>query len=259
MDDSNQAKKKENQSVLNSVFNPKQNPNTVYLRRDPFFLLTLDYLFERFMDSILLMAAKPLTTEAIALTEKKMDMTLDDIIKMSKNPKNKKQRRVPNKSQKFSNNFTQDKSSRAQHYMESRSSLRQGALAKRRSNFQGNQFPLAAEIARKAVTAPLRNRLPNRNRVANWNKARFRVPPGQRKAVNRGFAAKQQPLPSPQKQQENVDIMPKQKPQTLDSLFANMKEQRMRVLSMQNNAVQRNGGGNKRLPWGRGYLYYYDM
>ncbi|KAG4972874.1 hypothetical protein AAZX31_11G017200 [Glycine max] len=198
------------------------------------------------------MAAKPLTTEAIALTEKKMDMTLDDIIKMSKNPKNKKQRRVPNKSQKFSNNFTQDKSAKVQRYMESRSSLRQGALAKRRSNFQGNQFPAAVEVARKAVTAPLHNRVPNRNRVANWNKTRFQVPVGQRRAANGGFAAKQQPLPSPQKQQENVDIMPKQKPQTLDSLFANMKEQRMRVLSMQNNAVQRNGGGNRRLPWGRG-------
>ncbi|KAL5181980.1 hypothetical protein HKD37_01G002760 [Glycine soja] len=242
------------------------------------------------------MATKPLTTEAIALTEKKMDMTLDDIIKMSKNTKNKKPRRVLNKSQKFSNNFTQDKSAKVQRYMESRSSLRQGALAKRRSNFQGNQFPAAVEVARKAVTAPLHNRVPNRNRVANWNKtsipcawvliladlsicyktspsvlysrrsccvlsptppddvatSRFRVPVDQRRAANGGFAAKQQPLPSPQKQQENVDIVPKQKPQTLDSLFANMKEQRMRVLSMQNNAVQRNGGGNKRLPWRRG-------
>ncbi|KAL2347963.1 hypothetical protein Fmac_001963 [Flemingia macrophylla] len=196
------------------------------------------------------MAAKPLTTEAIALTEKKMDMTLDDIIKMSKNPKNRKQRRVPNKSQKFSNNFTQDKSAKVLRYMESRSSLRQGALAKRRSNFHGNQFPVAAEVARKAATAPLRNRVPTRNRVANWNKARFRVPAGQRSA-NGGFAAKQQPVPSTLKRQENVDIMPKQKPHTLDSLFANMKEQRMKVLSMQNNAVQRNGGGNRR-PWGRG-------
>ncbi|XP_027362152.1 uncharacterized protein LOC113869852 isoform X1 [Abrus precatorius] len=198
------------------------------------------------------MAAKPLTTEAIALTEKKMDMTLDDIIKMSKNTRNRKQRRVVNKSQKFSNNFTQDKSSKVQRYMDSRASLRQGALAKRRSNFQGNQFPVAVEVARKAVTAPLRNRVPNRNRVANWNKARFRVPTSQRRVANGGITSKQQPLPSPQKQQANVDIMPKQKPQTLDSLFANMKEQRMRVLSMQNNAVQRNGGGNRRLPWGRG-------
>lgn len=43
------------------------------------------------------MAAKPLTTEAIAFTEKKMDMALEDIIKMSKNTKTKakKPRRVP--------------------------------------------------------------------------------------------------------------------------------------------------------------------
>ncbi|KAK7406052.1 hypothetical protein VNO78_07668 [Psophocarpus tetragonolobus] len=81
---------------------------------------------------------------------------------------------------------------------------------------------------------------------------RFRVPVGQRRVVNGGFAAKKQPHPSPQKQPDNVDIMPKQKPQTLDSLFANMKEQRMRELSMQNKAVQRNGGGNRRLPLARG-------
>lgn len=82
-------------------------------------------------------------------------------------------------------------------------------------------------------------------------RCRFRVPLGQRRPVNGGFAAKQR-IPSPRKQLENVDIMPKQKPQTLDSLFANMKEQRMRVLSMQNNGVQRNGNGYRRLPWGRG-------
>ncbi|BAU00641.1 hypothetical protein LR48_Vigan401s005300 [Vigna angularis] len=198
------------------------------------------------------MAAKPLTTEAIALTEKKMDMTLDDIIKMSKNTKTKKQRRVPNKTQKFSNNFAQDKTAKVQRYMESRSSLRQGALAKKRSNFKGNQFPAAMDVARKAATAPLQNRIPNRNGVPNWNKTRFRVPLGQRRPANGGFAAKQQRIPSPRKQLENVDIMPKQKPQTLDSLFANMKEQRMRVLSMQNNGMQRNGNGYRRLPWGRG-------
>jgi len=83
---------------------------------------------------------------------------IDDIIKMSKNPKNKKQRRVPvgfcfgklfstfcvfalkylwrlpfhfllitlqNKTQKFANNFTQDKSAKVKRYMESRSSIRQ--------------------------------------------------------------------------------------------------------------------------------------
>ncbi|OIW14436.1 hypothetical protein TanjilG_20882 [Lupinus angustifolius] len=117
------------------------------------------------------MTAKPLTTESIALTEKKMDMKLEDIIKLSKNKSSKpgKQRRISNKSQKFANNFTQDEPSKMRRYMESRSSVRQGALAKRRSTFQGNQFPIAAEVARKAVNAPLRNTVSNRNRGVHDN------------------------------------------------------------------------------------------
>ncbi|GAU32610.1 hypothetical protein TSUD_71570 [Trifolium subterraneum] len=118
------------------------------------------------------MVAKPLTTEFVALTEKKMDMTLDDIIKMSKNPKPTKGIRVSNKSRKFSNTIAQDKSLKAQRYMESRTSLRQGELAKRRSNFHGNQFPLATKVARKAVAAPLHYGVNNRNKMANWNKTR---------------------------------------------------------------------------------------
>ncbi|XP_061361028.1 uncharacterized protein LOC133304959 [Gastrolobium bilobum] len=121
------------------------------------------------------MAAKPITAQVIALTEKKMDMKLEDIIKMSKNTKAVKQRRVPNKSQTFSNTLPKDKSSKVHRYMESRSSLRQGVLAKRRSNFQGNQFPLANEAALKAVAAPLHYRVSNRNKVASWNKARYYV------------------------------------------------------------------------------------
>ncbi|CAL0311395.1 unnamed protein product [Lupinus luteus] len=204
------------------------------------------------------MTAKPLTTEAIALTEKKMDMKLEDIIKLSKNKTSKpgKQRRVSNKSQKFTNNFIQDKPSKMRRYMDSRSSLRQGAIAKRRSTFQGNQFPIAAEVARKAVTAPLRNTVSNRNRgVSSWNEARFRVSASQRMervAASGGFLAKQPPLSRHHQQQENMDITPKQRPQTLDSLFASLKEQRMRVYSRQNNGVQRNGGGSWRPRWGRG-------
>ncbi|CAI8596072.1 unnamed protein product [Vicia faba] len=120
------------------------------------------------------MVAKPLITELVALTEKKMDMTLDDIIKMSKNPKfTTKQTRVSNKSKKFTNSFAQDRSFKARRYMESRSSLRQGVLAKRRSNFQGNQFPLATEVARRVVAAPLHYGGANRNKMANWNKPRL--------------------------------------------------------------------------------------
>lgn len=204
------------------------------------------------------MVAKPLTTEFVALTEKKMDMTLDDIIKMSKDPKTMKPTRVSNKSKKFSNTLAQDKSLKARRFMESRSSLRQGVLANRRSNFQGNQFPFATEVARKAVAAPLHYGAANRNQMANWNKTRFHVQANQRRAAGGGFSSK--PLPPRQQQQHQQqqqqqpgdNIKPNQRSQTLDSLFANMKEQRMKAFSRQNNAVQNNGAGNRRPPWGRG-------
>ena len=120
------------------------------------------------------MAAKPLTSEAIALTEKKMDMTLDDIIKMSKNTshKSKKQRRIPNKIQRPVSNAAKDKALKVRQYMDSRASVRQGVLAQRRSNFQGNRFPFVAEAARRAAVAPFRNRAFNSRRVANLNKPR---------------------------------------------------------------------------------------
>ncbi|PIN20139.1 hypothetical protein CDL12_07155 [Handroanthus impetiginosus] len=119
------------------------------------------------------MAAKPMTSEAIALTEKKMDMTLDDIIKMSKtNAAKPKKQRVSNRSQKFFNNVKPDNALKVRRFMDTRSSLRQGALARRRSNFQGNQFPLATEAAKKAAAAPIRSKAFNRSRPFNVNKPR---------------------------------------------------------------------------------------
>ncbi|KAL3818281.1 hypothetical protein ACJIZ3_004186 [Penstemon smallii] len=193
------------------------------------------------------MAAKPLTTEAIALTEKKMDMTLDDIIRMSKTTVTKpKKQRISNMDQKFVSYAAQDKSLKVRRFMDTRSSLRQGALAQRRSNFQGNQFPLANEAARKAAVAPLPNRAFNRSRPFNLNKPRG-IPPIQKNAANRvGFIVK--------KPFQQVNVVPKQKPQTLDSLFANMKEQRMKVFSQQNNGTRRNGGGQPRVPWARNHF-----
>ncbi|KAJ8764871.1 hypothetical protein K2173_010336 [Erythroxylum novogranatense] len=189
------------------------------------------------------MAAKPLTREEIANTEKKLDMPLDDIIKMSKNntKKAKKQRRPPNKSQKFFNNPAQEKALKVRRYLDSRPFVRQGFLAQRRSNFQGNQFPLAAEAAKKAALMPFRNRPVDRSMVANSNKTRPFVV--QKRFANGGFTAKQH-------QGEGSN---NQRPKTLDSLFANMKEQRMKVFSRQNNAIQRNGNGSRpRVPWARG-------
>ncbi|KAJ6701860.1 RIBOSOME MATURATION FACTOR, partial [Salix koriyanagi] len=118
------------------------------------------------------MAIKPLSREEIANTEKKLDMPLDDIIKMSKNTtKPKKQQRAPIKNQKMFNNPAHEKALKVRRYMDSRPLARQGALAQRRSNFHGNQFPLAYEAARKAAVAPFHNRNFGRNFVANSNNA----------------------------------------------------------------------------------------
>ncbi|KAI3943986.1 hypothetical protein MKX01_004288 [Papaver californicum] len=121
---------------------------------------------------------KPLTSEAIALTEKKMDMTLDEIIKMSKKPTQRlKNHRIPNKNQKFGGGGAQGNDGvrgnplKVRQFMNFRSSVRQGALAQRRSNFQANShFPLATEVAKKAGAAPARSRPFNRSRQGNWNK-----------------------------------------------------------------------------------------
>ncbi|KAJ6933760.1 hypothetical protein NC651_008989 [Populus alba x Populus x berolinensis] len=189
-----------------------------------------------------MMAIKPLTHDEIANTEKKLDMPLDDIVKMSKSTaKPKKQQRAPIKNQKMFNNPAHEKALKMQRYMNSRPLVRQAALAQRRSNFQRNQFPLTSEAARKAAVARFHNRSFGRNFMANANNARAGGFTVQRRAANGGFAMKSPPRPNQQQQQGDGGA--KQRPQTLDSLFANMKEQRMKVFSRQNKVVQHNGGG----------------
>ncbi|KAG6405969.1 hypothetical protein SASPL_133565 [Salvia splendens] len=197
------------------------------------------------------MAAEPLTSEAIALTEKKMDMSLDDIIKMSKTRAAKpNKQRVSNKGQKSFNNASQDKGFKVKRFMETRTSLRQGALAQRRSNFQGNQFPLASEAAKKAAVAPIRSRASNWSRPFNVNKSRAGGSTFLKNfATGSGFIVKK----ALQKPAQQASLSPKQKPQTLDSLFANMKEERMRVLSRQSNDSRRKGWSQLGVPWARGY------
>ncbi|CAI0441127.1 unnamed protein product [Linum tenue] len=189
------------------------------------------------------MATKPLTHEEIANTEKKLDMPLDDIIKMSKTStaKPNKQRRAPNKNQRMFNNSAQEKALKVQKYMASRPFVRQGALAQRRSNFQGNHFPIAKDIAQKAAVAPLRNRPFERNLMSNPNKARYSL------ALISGFCSRATSYERypPQSQQQHGNGGMKQRPQTLDAMFANMKEQRMRALVQQNNAVRHNNGARQ--------------
>ncbi|KAL6530866.1 hypothetical protein OROGR_014726 [Orobanche gracilis] len=277
------------------------------------FRRTVLQLFNRIFD--LQMAMKPLTSEAIALTEKKMDMTLDDIIKMSQTHGMKpKTQRVSNKGQKFVNKVSQDNSLKVRRFMDTRSSIRQGALAQRRSNFQANQFPLATEAAKKAAVAPIRGRAFNRTRRFNVNK-RVGSSTVRKNVLNEdrftgkvssflafvtrlyysaivekekstlvmfadlraelfGSASKGENLSNSlyafvlsirsqvlllnvvigyvQKPAQVANGGDKQKPQTLDSLFATMKEERMRAISRQNNNGSRINGV---VPWARGYQH----
>ncbi|XP_010053136.2 uncharacterized protein LOC104441661 isoform X1 [Eucalyptus grandis] len=197
------------------------------------------------------MAPKPLTTDAIALTEKKMDMTLDEIIKMSKPANKAKNFRPSNKNQRNFRNAANEKSLKFRHFMDTRSSVRQGALAWKRSNFQPNHFPLATEAARKAGVNPFGGRAFNRNRIANANRPRAGAVVSQKRIVNGAVAAKQQ-------KENESNAGAKQRPKTLDSLFADLKEQRMKAVPRQintvprqTNTVPRNQGGRPIPPWHR--------
>ncbi|NP_001131333.1 uncharacterized protein LOC100192649 [Zea mays] len=112
------------------------------------------------------MESPPLTAEAIAYTEKKMDMALEDIIKMSKkkNPGGKKPPRQPIKKHPFQNGNSNKGNGKVQSFMESRSTIRQGVLAQRRSNLGGNQFPATKQAAKKAAVMPMHKG------AIRWNK-----------------------------------------------------------------------------------------
>ncbi|CAN7071498.1 unnamed protein product [Brassica oleracea var. botrytis] len=104
-----------------------------------------------------------LVADPIALNEKKVAMALDDLIKLSKRNtkgnKGRSSRRPKNKNGNFNGAARNSNPSKEKHYVNSLSGVRQGAVEKRRSNFKGNQFPIATNVARKAATvAPLRVR-----------------------------------------------------------------------------------------------------
>ncbi|XP_062196061.1 uncharacterized protein LOC133899130 [Phragmites australis] len=163
------------------------------------------------------MESLPITAEAIAFTEKKMDMTLEDIIKMSKknNPGGKKPPRQPIKKHPFQNGNSNQGNARVQRFIESRSSIRQGVLAQRRSNLGGNQFPATKQAAKKAAAMPMHN-----NRAVRWNKPSASTLV-QRRPVGDAF------------QNGKGKEVQKQAPRTMDALFAQMKVQRMRTMPQQ--------------------------
>ncbi|CAN6804377.1 unnamed protein product [Brassica oleracea] len=119
-----------------------------------------------------------LVADPIALNEKKVAMALDDLIKLSKRNtkgnKGRSSRRPKNKNRNFNGAARNGNPSKEKHYVNSLSGVRQGAVEKRRSNFKGNQFPIATNVACKAATvAPLRvrRRAFNAGRMASANQS----------------------------------------------------------------------------------------
>ncbi|CAD6265589.1 unnamed protein product [Miscanthus lutarioriparius] len=189
------------------------------------------------------MESPPLTAEAIAFTEKKMDMTLEDIIKMSKkkNPGGKKPPRQPIKKRPFQNGNSNKGNGKVQRFMESRSTIRQGVLAQRRSNLGGSQFPATKQAAKKAAAMPIRSG------AVHWNKPSASTLV-QRRPVGDAF--------------QNAKVKESQNqaaPRTMDALFAQMKAQRMRTVPQQqaNPAPGRHFNQQRRVQQqqrrGRGY------
>ncbi|CAA7057214.1 unnamed protein product [Microthlaspi erraticum] len=154
-----------------------------------------------------------------------------------------KKQRASNK--KESVNGAAKKTAKAQRYMDSRSDVRQGAFAKRRSNFNGNQFPETTAVARKAASATQQRGRPyNAGRMTNTDQSRFVTPPAQNRSAHRGFVAKQQQREE-KTEEKQVNGGQRQWPQTLDSRFANLKEERMRMTRVADEGrnVSNNGIG----------------
>ncbi|XP_010439114.1 PREDICTED: uncharacterized protein LOC104722612 [Camelina sativa] len=172
----------------------------------------------------------PPISEVIALTEKKVSMALDDIIKLSKRKNNvnrgKKPRREKKKTQNFSGAARND-TSKVSKYVKSLSSVRQGAVAKRRSNFKGNQFPSTTNMARKAAAA---GKAFHGGWMTSANQSRRIAPPVQNRSVQARVNAKRHEV---DQKVENREW----KSKTLDSRFASMKEQR-KMINKYGAAVQ---------------------
>ncbi|KAF3342053.1 hypothetical protein FCM35_KLT00691 [Carex littledalei] len=157
------------------------------------------------------MATKPPTVATIALTEKKMDMTLDEIISMSKKKNTARGRvpqRAPIKNKVFQNGGPPPKGFKARQFTDSRSAMRQGVLAQRRTNFNGKtNFPATSNIAKKAAAAPIRSR------PVRWNQPRVAPAPVHNVVMSNG----------------PVKFENGKKPHTMDALFSSMQKQRRRT------------------------------
>ncbi|CAH8360098.1 unnamed protein product [Eruca vesicaria subsp. sativa] len=191
-----------------------------------------------------------LVEDPIALNAKKVAMALDDLIKLSKSDtkggnKRKNSRRAKSKSRNFNGVARRNNTSKEKHHVNSLSGVRQGAVAKRRSNFKGNQFPVTTPEAAPVSPLRVRRRGFNAGRKSCANQSRLLAPPVQNRHAR--FIAKRQEV---EQKVENGGGTWK----TLDSRFAIMKEQRK---SNNNNNGVKEVHVPRLPPWARARRFTY--
>lgn len=202
------------------------------------------------------MAENPLTAEAIALAEKKVGMTLDDLIKMSKaQHRPMKKQRVPNKTQGRFFNRAAPQEDKARALMGWRSRSRQRLLAERR--FQGQQPTSDFDRMSRGRVNSNRPRAGAHRNAAIGGGYSFAAPkaPATRISVfdriSSGVQSNPTRPPLVHTKEGAYAVNPRQqfnknaqRPQTtMDSLFPNTHAQRRRI---HNYSLPRNGGVK---PW----------
>ncbi|KAG0575299.1 hypothetical protein KC19_VG334400 [Ceratodon purpureus] len=233
---------------------------------------------------------------SVGTTEQKMDMSLDDIIKQSKKANAKT--RVPNKGRNKQPNGPAAKAALQKSVASRSSSMRQGKFAEARARNSGAHFPATQAASKRAFSAPIntRNRQIMKNdtevsgrpafsRKRNFQRAPNTFPVAARNIavsvvnnaskVGAGRAAgnprRRNAAPAPAVAFRQVSEVPvhnsanhfqsqPQRPKTLDSLFASIRNTPQQVapkFNVQQGGRRRGGGaGGGGRGRGRGQSHY---
>ncbi|CAM6054571.1 unnamed protein product, partial [Sphagnum tenellum] len=163
-------------------------------------------------------------------TEQKMAMSLDDIIKHTKKEKGKMQRAaIKNGNRKL--NGPGAKAALQKSVASRSSSMRQGKLAQARSNNGAVSFPATQATSKKAFATPVNTRsrqfMNNRNGAGTLRRKAMTGPKQQVTTVT---------------QNSNLNQVQNQRPKTLDSLFASIRNNVQQAAASRQGGRRRGGG-----------------
>ncbi|CAK9196659.1 unnamed protein product [Sphagnum troendelagicum] len=187
-------------------------------------------------------------------TEQKMAMSLDDIIKHTKKEKGKMQRAaIKNGNRKL--NGPGAKAALQKSVASRSSSMRQGKLAQARSNNGAVSFPATQATSKKAFATPVNTRsrqfMNNSQKLANT----FAAAAGNMKILvvnnsskNGAGTLRRKAMTGPKQQvttvtqNSNLNQVQNQRPKTLDSLFASIRNNVQQAAASRQGGRRRGGG-----------------